>query len=145
MTGNSKLFLFRLADALISENKLDSAEKVLDRCYKLFPASVIPYDGMDYFYIGRTYLQCGTPTSIVKGIARYDQYADQLIEEITYLNKFTGKKAEIVKEEKGRRYYYMNTIFQLCSMFSSTLDAQYKNALDAVVQKTQPYVGTQGQ
>ena len=140
MTGYYKTFLLRLSEALIRENKLDSAEKVLDRCYQWFPKTTIPYEGSDFFYIGRFYLECKTPTAVAKGVDYLNQYADQLIEEITYYNKFKDKKAKIVAGEKDRREYYLGVIHQICSIYSSTVDTQYKDALTAIATKAEPYL-----
>jgi tetratricopeptide (TPR) repeat protein len=44
MVMNFRGLYGRLADALISEGKLDSAKKVLDRSFEMMPESVVPYD-----------------------------------------------------------------------------------------------------
>ncbi len=44
MVMNMRGLYGRLADALINEGKLDSAKKVLDRCFEAMPESVIPFD-----------------------------------------------------------------------------------------------------
>ena len=44
MVMNFRGLYGRLADALISEGKLDSAKKVLDRCFEMMPESVVAYD-----------------------------------------------------------------------------------------------------
>ncbi len=145
MTGNYKLFLFRLADGLIGENKLDSAEKVLDRCYQWFPNDRIPYEGVDYFYIAKNYLICGTPTAITKGVQYYEQYADQLIEEANYFSGFKGNKAEIVNRDLEMRRYFMNDIYRTCGYYSQILDEQYTEILTSTMEKLAPHIGMTGE
>lgn len=49
MTMNLRNNFARLAEALINENKKDSALKVLDKCLEIMPNSTVPYN---YFNIG---------------------------------------------------------------------------------------------
>jgi len=44
MVMNMRSLFGRLADALISEGKRDSARRVLDRCFEIMPETVVPYD-----------------------------------------------------------------------------------------------------
>lgn len=44
-----------LAGALISENKNDKAEKVLDKCLKVMPEENVPYDATLYTVVGAYY------------------------------------------------------------------------------------------
>jgi hypothetical protein len=140
MTGNTKLFLFRLTNALINENKFDSAERVLDRCYQWFPHDVIPYEGADYFYIGKCYLLCNTPAALAKGIDYYEQYVDQLTEEMNYFLKFKGKKAQMIRREIEIRRYYMNEIYRTCEYYSQVSEPQYKEKLTYITEKLTPYL-----
>jgi hypothetical protein len=139
MTINLKIFLFRLAEALIQENKMDSVEAVLDKYNKWFPQSTIPYIGLDYSYIGRFYLTCGTPKAIEKGITYYNAYVDQLTEEIAYYRKFIGNKSKIVKDDLDRCLYFMREINQMCSQYAQTVDEKYKEDLNDIVQRTATY------
>jgi hypothetical protein len=139
MTTNLKIFFFRLSEALIRENKMDSAEKVLDKCYQWFPRTIIPYSGVDYSYIGRILMTCNTPSAIDKGIAYYDAYTDQLLKEMAYYVKFKGKQAAIVENELSRCRYSLNEINQLCQYYSQNLDEKYKEPLNAIAQKTALY------
>jgi hypothetical protein len=139
MTVNLKIFFFRLTEALTRENKMDSAEKVLDKCYEWFPQSTIPYMGIDYSYIGRLYLTCGTPSAIEKGITYYNAYVDQLVKEIGYYRKFTGKKANIVVGELEGCMRSMREISQICNYYSQTVDEKYKEELNNVIQKVAMY------
>ena len=44
MVMNMRGLFGRLAEALIREGKLDSARRVIDRCFEIMPETVVPYD-----------------------------------------------------------------------------------------------------
>jgi len=139
MAINLKISIFRLAEALSRENKIDSMETVLDLYHAWFPSSINPYNGVDYAYIGRIYPSCKTPAAIEKSIFYYNEYADQLIKEITYYKKFGRKKFEIVSEELSRNIDNMRDINQICRQYLQIIDEKYKPQLEAVVEKTKGY------
>ena len=70
----------QLAIALITENKKDSAEKVLDRCQQILPHSKIPFD---YFALeaGQVYYLAG---KMEKGNALLKTYAEDCLNELEY-------------------------------------------------------------
>jgi hypothetical protein len=139
MASNVKLSFFRLAEALNRENKIDSMEAVLDRYHQWFPASVIPYGGIDYGYIGRLYPSYKTPSAIEKGIKYYNEYIDQLLKEIVYYKKFKGKKSEIVSNELNRCTDNVREISQTCTYYLQIIDEKYKPQLEAVIERTKGY------
>jgi hypothetical protein len=141
MTINLKIFFFRLAEALAQENKMDSIRMVLDKYNEWFPQETVPYMGIDYSYVARLYLTCDTPESIEKGIAYYNKYVDQLIDEIAYYRKFKGKKAQTIAGELERCMYSIREINQMCNQFSQTVDEKYKDMLASVVERTAIYNG----
>ena len=60
MVMNLRGLFGRLADALVMEGKNDSAQRVIDRCFEVFPETVVDYDFFtvplinDYYKIGQT-------------------------------------------------------------------------------------------
>jgi len=60
MVMNLRGLFGRLADALVMEGKSDSAKRVIDRCFEVFPETVVDYDFFtvplinDYYKIGQT-------------------------------------------------------------------------------------------
>ena len=60
MVMNLRGLFGRLADALVMEGKNDSAKRVIDRCFEVFPETVVDYDFFtvplinDYYKIGQT-------------------------------------------------------------------------------------------
>ena len=139
MASNVKLSFFRLAEALARENKIDSMEAVLDRYHKWFPASVIPYNGIDYSCMGSIYPSCETPAAIEKGIFYYNEYVEQLLKEITYYRKFKGKKSEIVSHELSRSIDNLRELNYICKQYLQYIDEKYKPQLEGVVKKMEGY------
>ena len=139
MGSNVKLSFFRLADALMRENKIDSMEAVLDRYHQWFPASVMAYNGIDYGYIGRLYPAYKTPDRIEKGIAYYNEYVNQLVKEIDYYKKFRGKNAEIVRNELNRSMDNIRELNYICQQYMQIIDEKYKPQLKAVIEKMKKY------
>jgi hypothetical protein len=127
---------FRLAYAYKEEGKIDSAEKVLDKCYELFPQSAVPFEASSV-YLTRTYLECGTESAIEKGLNYLDMFADQILEENAYYMKFKGMKANIVARDKEINREYLYGINQQCKEFMPKLDAKYTPKLQAIIAKTE--------
>jgi len=78
MMTNIRNSFNRLAGALISENKKDSAIAVLDRCMELVPPQLIPveYFGLE---VGENYLRAGAQDKAVDLFETvYDNYVDEL-------------------------------------------------------------------
>ena len=126
---------YRLAQALVEEGKIDSAEKVLDKCNEWFVHTIIPFD-WTYLYMSRIYIECGTPTAIEKGLNYFDKYLDQLHIENAYFRKFTGKKAESVSRDMQVNQSIINDIHRQCSQLLHTLDAKYKPLVESILAKT---------
>jgi len=84
----------RLAEALINENKIDSAKLVLDKCIEVLPDKKIPYDFSilpiidDYYQIGEN--------------EKANKVALQLIEnynqQLVYFNSFPAKKMKLLSQ-----------------------------------------------
>jgi hypothetical protein len=130
-----RILYFRLAYALMEEGKIDTAEKVLDKCYELFPQSVNPFE-FSNIYLARTYLECGTPSTIDKGLNYLDLFVDQILEENAYYMRFTGKKAETVSRDMDINKSCLYGINQQCQEFKQKLDAKYIPKLESIMTKT---------
>ncbi|MCB0819123.1 MAG: DUF2723 domain-containing protein [Bacteroidetes bacterium] len=91
MTMNLRSNFDRLAEALIAENKKDSALKVLDKSFVVLPEKNVPYNffvvqlAEDYYKAGET----AKPDSIIK------HYADIVEQELDY---YFSQKPAIYKE-----------------------------------------------
>jgi hypothetical protein len=70
----------RLADALIAENKMDSAKVALDRCVELMPHPKVPYDAF-VPPIANAYFRCG---DMENGQALLEDHAGVILEDLAY-------------------------------------------------------------
>lgn len=88
----------RLANALVSENKLDSAMKVCDKSVELMPNHLIPYN---YFTLSITeaYYRINTPESLKKGKEMMDKMVTISETELAYFFRFKGKFTPLVDRE----------------------------------------------
>ena len=137
-----KPIFFRLAHALISEGKADSAIAALDKCYEWFPPHIIPYDnyGRVDNYIAYTYLSTGTQKGLEKGVKLYNGIIDQALLENTYYSKFKGKKASYVERELSQNMNLLTEINRRCQMIKPTLDENLAKILDPIIERTAAYV-----
>lgn len=84
----------RLAEQLMAENKIDSAEKVLDHCNEILPTCQFPYM-LDYqigysqtcaLYI-RDYFMLNTKSGREKGIKMASEYWDFFVEDMAWYDR----------------------------------------------------------
>ncbi len=140
MTTNFKIFFYRLAEALIKEEKYDKVEKALDKLYSWFPQNVIPYD---YFEIwtARCYALCHSKSAIEKGLKIYNAYADQMVAENAYYAKFKGEKAAIVSNNFQRNMSFMKELHMQLENLKMVVPemADYSNTINEIQSKTAPY------
>ena len=130
-----RVHFFRLANALVEEGKVDSAEKVLDRCFEWFPQTTIPFE-RTCFYLAKTYIDCGTPTAIEKGLNYLNAFADQMAKENAYFAKFTGNKAGTVAREYSWNNEIRQDIYRYSNDLTQMLDDKYETELEILIEKT---------
>jgi hypothetical protein len=139
-----KIYYGRLANALLAENKTDSAEKVLDKCYQNFPIEKFPsYDAFygDDFDAAQCYFSCNTRQSIEKGLKLSHTAVDQLIEQLTYINKFPTPKREAYQQTVSFGMQKLRYAHQMLTSVQAVLDEARKSELQAVIDKITPYMG----
>jgi hypothetical protein len=110
-----------LAVILISENKKDSAIKVLDRCQQILPSKKIPHDyysiqTADFYYLVQQY---------DKGNALLEEYANDLLDELEYFNSLDQAHKTVVEESQNRSFSLLNLL----------IDKAQKNKQTALVDK----------
>ncbi len=101
---------YRLADALVLEDKIDSAKKVLDKCLEVFPNEITPFD----YYT----------TAIAEVYYRINQVsvANKVIEKI-YLNlkdgivDTWGDDSKISSEDKNSMLTYLKKVLEKYEQF----------------------------
>ncbi|NJM16544.1 MAG: hypothetical protein HC896_15265 [Bacteroidales bacterium] len=99
----------RLAEALMAENKKDSAIAVLDRCVQLAPHSRLPYG---YFVPGivETYAKLGEKD---KALAIINDHVATLSDELTYYTGLDRKYANYVDQESRLNLQLMQNYMQV--------------------------------
>ncbi|MDR1975185.1 MAG: DUF2723 domain-containing protein [Bacteroidales bacterium] len=101
----------QLANALVFENKKDSAVVALDKIIEFFPHNKIPFDGV-MVYVVEAYLNAG---AIEKGAELAEQIQDVYMQRLSYVHRFPQKFAASLKaeiNECGSVFYSMNQIFE---------------------------------
>jgi len=128
MMTNIRNSFDRLAAGLISENKMDSAIVVLDRCQELVPANLISYE---YFglELGENYLRAGAKDKAIDLFeTAYADYDDEL-------GYYFSLKPELlasadVSEEIQRNLFYLQKMERaMRSVGETELADKYGNAL----------------
>ena len=117
----------RLAEALIAENKLDSAEQVLDKCIEVLPDRQIAFDyGIipiidDYYKINKV----EKANKILKQL--FTNYNQQ----ITYLQQFKGKDAKLVNRDMQIGLYVIQQLYFMADKYKQE---DIKKMLEPVLQ-----------
>lgn len=110
LVGSYRYAFYRLADALVLENKIDSAKKVVDKCLQVFPNKITPFD----YYT--------TPIAEVYYRINQIDLANMVIKRI-YLNlkegivDTWGNGSKITTEEKNSMFTYLKNILEKYKQF----------------------------
>ena len=113
MTMNLRNNFFRLSDALINENKYDSAKVVLDRCLEEMPDKTIPYN---YFTMpmAEGYYEIG---EMEKGNEIYSRMIEIFDEQLTYYFSFSGDRRNLYDFEKQQNLAMLQKLIQISGKF----------------------------
>ncbi|MBR4492112.1 MAG: hypothetical protein IKO98_05605, partial [Bacteroidales bacterium] len=130
---NLKMFMLRLADAFVANQRPQEAREALNLCYKWFPQQTIPYENMD-LYLGELYFKCGLPEATREGVKLFNDYVGQMELENRYFAKFKGKNLEIVRDEWERNRAICDRIAYL-AQFYQTDDAKLKEEMKALADR----------
>ena len=145
MTMNLRSNFDRLAEALIEENKKDSALKVLDRAFEVLPEKNVPYNfftvqlAEDYYKAGET----AKPDAILK------RYADIVEQELDY---YFSQKPALYKEfndEAQRNMSILRYMIDICRRAKRTemvddLDKRFRRLEQVFMANTGTVVGPSG-
>ncbi len=114
MAMNLRNNFYRLADALISEGKSDSARTVLDLCIKAMPDWNVPYN---YFVmpIAEGYYKIGDMT---KGNEIYSRLIEIMDEQLAYYFKFTGRYKTRYDFEKEQNLAMLQKLMQVATRYN---------------------------
>jgi len=110
----------RLAQALIIENKKDSAVKVLDKANEFFPNEKIPYDVYMISHI-QLYYNAG---AMEKGTKLAEIIVNKCKNELDYYDSVESEYKRSVAQDRGQAIYALKTIGQVCNQYKQ--DAEVK-------------------
>jgi tetratricopeptide (TPR) repeat protein len=127
MTMNFRNNFARLAEALIRENKLDSATKVLDRCVEVMPDEAIPYN---FFMlpIGELYYKVG---QVDKANTIFKRLTELYNEELAYFFALDRPRKLQVESEIQRalsvmqRMLYSGKTYSKDSVLVNQIETQF--------------------
>ena len=132
MTMNLRNNFYRLAKALINENKFDSAKMVMDRCLEVMPNNSIPYD---FFItpIAEGYYKIGE-------IEKANEISLMLIDifetELEHFFSFTGGRRKLYDNEKQTNLAMLQRIMSTAGDFGETeISERAKEVFDEYYQK----------
>jgi hypothetical protein len=116
MLSNFRNNFAKLAEALIAENKIDSAVKVLDKCLEVMPPQQIPINYyalpvIDQYYRAR---------QIEKGNKLLNELYANTLEELKYLFRIKGKLATTVDYEKRLNLQILNELVRIAQANKQT-------------------------
>ncbi|MDP1623583.1 MAG: DUF2723 domain-containing protein [Bacteroidales bacterium] len=128
MVMNMRGLFGRLADALISEGKLDSATRVLDRCIEVMPESTVAYDFFTVPII-KGYYQAGE-TATANALA--EKLSKNVTEELAYFFSFPDKDLKPMDMSIQEAVF---TIQRLGVVVKEAGQEQMAAAMEATLQK----------
>ena len=121
-----------MAEQLINEGKIDSAEKVLDHCNDILPACNFPYL-MDYqlgysqtcvFYM-RDYFKLNTESGRQKGLQMATDYWNMFVEEMAWLDKnYNERMADSYAELINYNILFTQQMFSILNDYQLQLPEQ---------------------
>ncbi|MEI8203381.1 MAG: DUF2723 domain-containing protein [Bacteroidota bacterium] len=115
----------RLANALILEDKKDSAMKVLDRCIVEIPDEFVPYN---YFIlpIAEGYYKIAAKDKANKIVERLITYSEQ---ELKYYYSFSAMKGQNLEREKQQSLAVLQRVVQLTTTYNQDMLNKKASAL----------------
>jgi hypothetical protein len=114
MLSNFRNNFARLAEQLINENKVDSATKVLDRCFQVMPIEQVPLNYWALPLVEQYYR--------AKQFTKGNQIAGKLFEttslDLKYYARVKGKLSESLSGEKRMSFITLNQLAKLAENYN---------------------------
>jgi hypothetical protein len=127
MLSNFRNNFARLAEALIDENKIDSAVRVLDRSLEIMPSSQITVN----YWLLPVVEQYYRAKQFEKGNKLIEQIYANTTEELKYFFSIRGSLADKVDSEKGFNIRVLNELARLTHAYGQT---ELKNKIEQTFQ-----------
>jgi hypothetical protein len=135
MLSNFRNNFARLAEQLLNENKVDSAVKVLDKCFKVMPVEQVPMNYWALPLIEQYYR--AKQTSKANMLA--DKLFESISEETRYYFKLKGDAAKNIDNEKQMCLYTLNQLGRIAeSNHQKELSAKIQSTLQGYLQAMGP-------
>lgn len=131
MLMNIKNMFARLAETLIAENKKDSARKVLDKCMKLMPNSIVPYNYYNLL-ISDSYYRLG---DVAKGDEIVAVMQKNTTQELKYFFSLSADRQASLGNDRQRS---MAVLYELLKMTEKYNRTQLHKSLNDVFQAYYP-------
>ncbi len=103
----------RLANALIMENKVDSAINVLDRAFEIIPTYQLPYSYLDVSFVEQYY----NAKAFDKGNALAEEMFRTSKEEMDYYRSFPRRFNASLEDAQRYRYYILSILTDLARVY----------------------------
>ena len=135
MLSNFRNNFARLAEQLINENKVDSAVKVLDRCFKVLPVEQVPVNVwalplIEQYYRAKQTAKANTLTQ---------KLYESISEEISYYFRLKGDRAKNIDSEKQMCLYTLNQLARITQANKQNeMSTKIQNTLQGYVQQLSP-------
>ncbi len=125
----------RLANALIEENKVDSAVMVLDRCMELMPVDKVPHEFM-LLSVAEAYYNAG---ETIKGNEIIEDYFQTVSSEMEYYLSFPRRLAMHLDEEMRTSLQLMNEMVRMSRNFeqndlSEMMNEKFNQYMDRMME-----------
>ncbi len=115
MLANYRNNFGRLAEALISEGKADSAEMVLEKCLQLMPDELIPYD-IFTLSVAECYFRLNETE---KALVITNKLKDNVYNELDYLVSLDTKYDQALNYEKRLNLHILNELVRITREYGS--------------------------
>jgi len=126
----------RLAKALIRENKRDSALKVLDKAFEIFPKDKVPYN---YFVVplAQAYLEA---KAYDKGLAVVEDLLNLTLEKLNYFFSLKPSLQAYTSIDKQQNLFVMQELISTLEILSkdTTLNASTKDKVNKLLNTAKP-------
>ena len=109
MLSNYRNNFGRLAEALISEGRTDSAKVVLDKCLQLMPDEIIPYDIFTLSMIESYFILNETD----KALEMTNRLKDNTLNELDYFVSLDKKYDDALSYEKRLNLHVLNELIRI--------------------------------
>lgn len=123
----------RLAKALINDDRKEEAIEVLDKCLKLIPKDIVPYDGA-MIPIMAAYFEAG---DTIKGLNLAEELLDKAENEFNYYISFDSRKRAALNHDIANTYRVAHFVGRELKKFGQEAMFERTQTLESIIA---PYI-----